>query len=162
MLAVPSSFLYVVFPVAVASLFIIVLTSSPVSTFTSFATSPKENWVLKLYFNLPFMPFLVVIIITPLDALEPYNAVAEASFKTLIDSISLGLMVFKRLAEPAMPLLSTGTPSITIKGSLPALNEEPPRIRILLPPPAYPPPEVICSPATLPCNNCSEEGINPF
>ena len=74
--------------------------------------------------------------ITPLEALEPYNAVAEASFNTLIDSISLGLIVFNKLAEPGRLLLSTGTPSITINGSLLALIEDPPRIRIVLPPPA--------------------------
>ena len=97
-----------------------------------------------------------------MDALEPYNAVADASFNTLIDSISFGFIVLNKLPVPDIPLPSTGTPSITIKGSLLAFKDAPPRIRILLPPPADPPPEVICKPATLPCNNCSDEGINPF
>src|SRR5690606_6749239 len=98
----------------------------------------------------PEAPFLVVIIITPFVALEPYKAAAEASFKTLILSISLGLMVLSRFAEPDTPLLSTGTPSITINGSLLAFNDADPLIRILLPPPAAPPPGVISNPGTLP------------
>ncbi len=102
------------------------------------------------------------MMITPFDALEPYNAVADASFNTLIDSISLGLMVLNKFPEPEMPLLSTGTPSTTISGSLLAFKEAPPRIRILLPPPALPPPLVTCKPATFPTNNCSEDAICPF
>ena len=140
----------------------ILLISSPLSTLTSLGFIPTENWVLKLNFVLPLDPFLVVIIITPLDALEPYKAVAEASLRILIDSMSFGLMVFNTLADPAIPLPSTGTPSITISGSLLALSDAPLRIRILLPPPAEPPPEVICNPETLPTKNCSDEAIFPF
>ena len=121
-----------------------------------------DSCVLKLNLTLPDEPFLVVMMITPFDALEPYRAVAEASLSTLIDSMSLGLMVFNRFAEPAMPLPSTGTPSITINGSLLAFNEAPPLILIRLPPPAEPPPLVTCNPATLPCNNCSDEAMFPF
>ncbi len=149
-------------PVTAASAFIIFLIWSPESTSTVLPTIAADSSVLKLTFTLPFAPFLVVIINTPFDALEPYNAVADASFKTLIDSMSLGLIVFRKFAEPDIPLLSTGTPSITINGSLLAFKEAPPRMRILLPPPADPPLVVTCKPATLPCNNCSEELICPF
>ena len=40
----------------------------------------------------PLVPFLVVINITPLAALEPYNAAAFGPFNTEIDSISAGLI----------------------------------------------------------------------
>jgi len=43
-------------------------------------------------------PFLVVIITTPLAALDPYNALAAAPFKTLIDSMSSGF-----ISEAALP-----------------------------------------------------------
>ena len=123
---------------------------------------PTEVVLLKLKRSAPFVPFLVVTMITPFDAREPYKAVADASFKMVIDSISLGLMVFNRFAEPETPFPSTGTPSITINGSLLALSEAPPRIRMRLPPPAAPPPVVIERPATLPTRSCSEELMLPF
>ena len=95
------------------------------------------------------------MIITPLDAREPYIAEADASFKTVNDSMSLGLINESGLATPDIPLLLNGTLSITIKGSLLALSEAPPLILIVLPEPGAPPFEVICTPATLPAISCS-------
>ena len=138
------------------------LTSSPESTFTVLPTMPEDNWVLKLYLSFPFAPFFVVMMSTPFDALDPYNAVAEASFKILNDSMSLELMKLKALPAPEMALVSSGTPSITIKGSLLALNEEPPRIRMVLPDPGWPPLEMIETPGTLPAIICSGVEIIPF
>src|SRR5437773_10152707 len=80
----------------------------------------------------------------------------------LKDSISLGLINAKAFAAPAIPELSTGTPSITIKGSLLAFNEAPPRILIVLPEPGAPPLDVICTPATLPAINCSGVVTDPL
>ena len=70
-------------------------------------------------------------------------AVADASFNTLNDSISFGFIKDNALAAPEIPLLSNGTPSITINGSLFAFKDEPPRIRIVDPAPGAPPLEVI-------------------
>ena len=44
--------------------------------------------------------------------------------------MSLGLIRLSGLAEPEMPALSTGTPSMTMRGSLLAFSEEPPRMRL--------------------------------
>ena len=68
------------------------------------------------------LPFLVVIKITPLPALEPYKEVDAASFNIVIDSISAGLI------SPMLPLYIV--PSTTYKGALDALTEPNPRIRI--------------------------------
>lgn len=57
-------------------------------------------------------------------------AVDEASFKTSMDSISAGFIVFK--SPP--PII----PSITYKGSLPAFIELPPRIRMVVDAPGAP------------------------
>ena len=69
--------------------------------------------------------------------------------------MSLGLMSAKAFADPAIPPLSKGTPSTTIKGSLLAFMEVPPRIRMLEPEPGAPSLEVIFTPATLPIISCS-------
>ena len=107
--------------------------------------------VLKLIFKSWFaFPFLVVIIITPLAAREPKIAVDEASFSTVILSISSGLIELKILREPPTPPSFIGTPSITISG-LEVKDKEPlPRIRIVCPSPGAPLAEVICTPAILP------------
>ena len=81
-------------------------------------------------------------------------AVAAASFKIEKLAISSGLIPCK-LTE------LSGTPSITIRGSLLALKDAPPLIRIVLPEPGWPPLEVIETPATLPAINCSGEVIDP-
>ena len=95
-------------------------------------------------------------------------AAADASFKTVKVSISFGLIKLNGLATPdieELPLLSfafsKGIPSITIKGSLLAFKEAPPRIRITLPEPGAPPLEVIDTPATLPDINCSGVAMLP-
>src|SRR5690606_1869890 len=62
----------------------------------------------KLSCGLPALPRLVVMRITPLAPLTPYTAVADASFNTDIDSISLGSRLLR----------SRSTPSTSIKGAL--------------------------------------------
>ena len=90
---------------------------------------------LELYANempFPLLLVFVVIIMTPSLARDPYNADAAAPFKTVIASISSGLILLKPsppsevlldpLSEtsPLAPLfvLSIGTPFTTIKGEL--------------------------------------------
>ena len=53
--------------------------------------------VLKETRILPDFARLVVMMIAPLEALKPYNAVADGPFKTEIFSISSGLMSAARL-----------------------------------------------------------------
>ena len=65
-------------------------------------------------------------------------AVADASFKIEKDAISFGLSKANGFATPAMLEFDSGIPSITIKGSLLAFKEEPPRILIVLPEPGAP------------------------
>ena len=76
--------------------------------------------------------------------------------------MSFGLIILNGLATPEIPPLLKGIPSNTINGSLLALKEEPPRIRIVLPDPGAPPLEVIATPATLPMINCSGLVMAPF
>ena len=57
--------------------------------------------------------------------------------------MSLGLIMFNGLAEPATPISVTGVPSITISGSLEPAILALPRIRIRLPAPGAPPSVVI-------------------
>ena len=96
------------------------------SRFSGFAWSlknavlPKPVSASTLNLLLPCLPFLVVIKITPFPALDPYSAVAAASFNTLILSISFGLRPASRLLEFVAPEKSpvfTGTPSIIHKGA---------------------------------------------
>src|SRR5688572_4344469 len=75
--------------------------------------------------------------------------------------MSLGLIKFKGLAEPANPLLSIGTPSITIRGALLAEMEDPPRIKMSEPEPGAPPLEVMVTPGTLPINRFSGVVMGP-
>ena len=77
-------------------------------------------------------------------------AVAEASFNTVNDSISLGLIIAKTLLIPLAVLLSIAKPSTTMSGSLEALREAPPRIRICAPAPGVPPSVITSTPAILP------------
>ena len=82
-------------------------------------------------------------------------------------SISLGLIVDSALVEtPVTPpplvrllLLYSMKPSITYNGSLPKLNELPPRILILAVAPGCPELEETATPATAPCNKLSKEGV---
>ncbi len=102
---------------------------------------------------------------TPSFAREPYKAEAAAPFKTVIFSISSGLILLRpsppsevlfeplSATSPLAPLLvlSIGTPFTTIKGELLPPNEDWPLIRILLVPAAPDPRDVIFTPAILPC-----------
>jgi hypothetical protein len=54
---------------------------------------------LKLITGFPCLPRFVVMTITPFAALEPYRDEAAASFRTVMDSISLGLMELITLLE---------------------------------------------------------------
>ncbi len=65
-------------------------------------------------------------------------------------STSLGLMDVRILAVPPGTILLTGTPSITISGSLLALIEVVPRIRIVDVLPGAPLLEVITTPGVFP------------
>ena len=90
---------------------------------------------LELYANempFPLLLVFVVIIMTPSLARDPYNADAAAPFKTVIASISSGLILLKPSppsevlldpfseTSPLAPLfvLSIGTPFTTINGEL--------------------------------------------
>ncbi len=55
-------------------------------------------------------------------------AVAEASLRMVIDSMLSGLTSDRGFDEPVTPWAFMGTPSITIRGSLEADSEAPPRI----------------------------------
>ena len=88
-------------------------------------------------------------------------AVAEASFKISMDSISLGLILLKGLLLPAVhwlplpgltPAFTMGKPSTTYSGSFPAPVEAAPRIRTSIPPPGCALPCFTVSPAARPIN----------
>ena len=82
-------------------------------------------------------------------------AVDDASLSTVTRSMSLGLMKFSGLRpDERPPPFSSGTPSITKRGSLLAFTEVPPRMRMLVPPPGSPV-VTTCTPATLPWMSCS-------
>ena len=89
-------------------------------------------------------------------------AVAEASFKIVKVSISLGWTVAKGFDIPLIPPSSTGTPSITINGLLDADIEEPPRTRIVAPAPGAPPSVITLTPAALPTNISVADVTAPF
>ena len=90
----------------------------------------------------PFLPLLVVSKITPLAALEPYRAVAVASFNTVVDSMSEGSIPLK--SEPK------GIPSTTYSGARLEFTEPKPRILMLAFEPGCPLVEITCTPATSP------------
>ena len=83
-------------------------------------------------------------------------AVEEASLSTVMLSMSFGLIRLRKLLPlPDMPPCSKGMPSRTMSGSLLALSEAPPRMRIVEPAVAEPLFDMICTPATLPLMSCS-------
>ena len=93
-------------------------------------------------------------------------AVADASFKTSIDSILLGsnvesglVVLFPKPVEVVMALPRIGKPSITYKGSLLALIEVPPRILIFTAESGPPSEETICTPDILPARAPSNESV---
>ena len=78
---------------------------------------------VTLILGLPFSPRLVVINMTPFAPRTPYTAVAEASLRIEIDSISLGSIVLK---------LGVSIPSTITRGSCkpsPSANVPIPRMR---------------------------------
>ncbi len=99
---------------------------------------------------------------TPLEALTPYIAVADASFNIEKLSISFGLIKVKGLLTPAGFKSPIGTPSIIINGLLLAFKEAPPLILILGEESGEPPLFVILTPAAFPANNWSTETIAPL
>src|SRR5690606_7805914 len=90
------------------------------------------------------MPCFVVIKITPFAPLDPYIAVASASFNTSILSISAGLRELNGLIPPGTVSIlsieddSKGTPSIIYNGDVPAAIEFKPRMLTLTPAPGVP------------------------
>ena len=82
-------------------------------------------------------------------------AVAEASFRISIETMSDGLM-----DDSALVLLSAlpemGTPSMTYNGSLP-FSELIPRMLTEIPPPGAPEFCVTCTPAARPCKAWSSD-----
>ena len=90
-------------------------------------------------------------------------AVDEASFNTVMLSISLGLIRLRKLPLPETePPTSIGTPSNTMSGSFEALSDAPPRMRMVDPAVGEPPPLTICTPAILPLTSASGEEIIPL
>src|SRR5688572_8251692 len=84
-----------------------------------------QPW-LMVAFTVPsefFLPCLVVMIITPLAAREPYRLAAVASFRMLMVAISAG--------SSALISPSYGAPSTTNNGALDALMLPTPRIRMV-------------------------------
>ena len=89
----------------------------------------------------PIFPFLLVIITTPLAAREPYIAVEEASFNTVMLSMSFG---FNAVNAPD----DIGEPSRIKRGSVFELIELTPRNRITTLPLGSPLGVNTCKPAT--------------
>lgn len=109
----------------------------------------------------PALPCLVVTRTTPLAPREPYIAVADASLRTSMFSMSLGLIIDNGLSTVLLPefaslfgvpLASNGMPSITYSGCVLVLVEFAPRIVILIPAPGAPSLRLTCTPAILPCS----------
>jgi len=88
-------------------------------------------------------------------------AVADASFNTVKDAISLGLTILRLFREPLIGSLETETPSIMISGSLFALKEDPPRILMTDPPPGSPL-LMTFTPGTFPASNSCGDVIAPL
>ena len=76
--------------------------------------------------------------------------------------MSLGFIKFNGFAAPATPPLSSGTPSITISGSLLAFIDVPPLILMVLPEPGAPLLELILTPGIFPITNCSGVVTEPL
>ena len=94
---------------------------------SNFGLHSNVSFTLTFTFIGPLTPFLVVTIITPLAAREPYIAAAEASFKIWIDSTSAGLkstpgsVIIPSTTHNGALLLNEPTPRIWIEASSPAL-----------------------------------------
>ena len=75
--------------------------------------------------------------------------------------MSLGFTEARGFPIPAPPSPVTGTPSMTIKGSLEAFKEAAPRILMVAEDPGWPVAGVMRSPETLPSNIWSGETTAP-
>src|SRR3712207_3745041 len=106
-------------------------------------------YTLRSSLGVPFLPFFVVMITTPLAPLEPEMAAEVASFCMPMDSRSFGLIKFSGLEDwvalratafPVGLVLAPckGTPFTTNKGWLPDLTEEMPLILKVTSPPGAP------------------------
>jgi hypothetical protein len=101
----------------------------------------------------PALPRLVVMSTTPLVAREPYMADAEASFRMVMLSISVGLISAMGLVAAVVEEMlsaTTGTPSTTYKGCVPPLMLDTPRTRTRMPWPSLPLLFSMNTPAALP------------
>src|SRR5690606_39255398 len=94
----------------------------------------------------PATPGLVLLNTTPFAPLDPYMAVAEASFKTSLLSISV-------LVRMVGLFPKIGKPSTTSRGSLLPWIELDPLIRTFNPAPGAPVVGVTCTPAARPDND---------
>src|SRR5688500_7493718 len=104
--------------------------------------------------------------ITPLAPRDPKIAVAEAAFYISMEAMCEGLILANGLISEVFPKVEVATspvftsictPSITYKGCVPELKEFAPRMLIFTAAPGSPDEEVICTPATLPCNPSMKE-----
>src|SRR5258706_7264447 len=107
-------------------------------------------------------PFLVVMMMAPAAALEPYRADAAGPFRTLTDSTlfrSISMALLGGWLSPRVPLgpplvrstsLLIGIPSTTNQGWLLLVKEVMPRILMLTEAPALPLAPVIFTPETFP------------
>ena len=78
---------------------------------------------------IPFLPRFVVTRTTPLAALEPYIAVADASLRISIVSTSVRFRLYNVLEIfPDVPAEYSGTPSITHNGCESPDKDDDPRI----------------------------------
>src|SRR5690606_41875632 len=91
-------------------------------SYSGIARFKKPNLAVKFSLDSFARPLFVVIITTPFAAREPYSAVAAASFKTAVLSIS---SVEIDTCEPVY-----GTPSITYNGDDLAFTDPILRLRI--------------------------------
>ena len=106
----------------------------------------------------PLFPFLVVIITTPFAALDPYKDAAAASFNTVVDSISSGLIELNTFEDaalcPKFPVV-IATPSTIYKGEVLPVIEPIPLIWISPEDPGAPVLEETRTPDTFPAKALS-------
>ena len=124
--------------------------SSALNTGILRAICETPTFEVTVTFEIPVVPLLVVIRITPFAPLAPYMAVAEASFKTSIVSMSSGLMKFNGLDSEPVPAKPTGNPSITKSGPVPCRRLPCPRMMIRCPAPGAPLDDVMFTPDIFP------------
>src|SRR5680860_1254866 len=118
---------------------------SPFIISTNRVAEVRPTWLLYRTSVLPTLPRLVDTKITPLAPLEPYTAVAAASFSISIEAISCGL-ISDMVSEPSIK----GMPSTTYSGSLDAVIERLPLIRTVDVCPSLPPLDCTSTPEICP------------